>query len=153
MNQIRLERMIYGWSKWQTNVTNINNYQTYILLGIWIIKERLNLVFKNVLHNNREWSINSVCKNKLHLWVIFHWETFPVRTDTLCVCVCVCFTFGNTFLVPFPVKEDKLSLSFTYGNTFLAIEDKHCLFKLFGLQIFWLWAYPVKVISDTRRAH
>jgi hypothetical protein len=59
---------------------------------------------------------------------------FPVKEDTLSLS----FTFGNTCLVPFPVKEDKLSLSFTYGNTFLAIEDKHCLFKLFGLQIFWL---------------
>ena len=59
-------------------------------MGIWIIKERLNLVSKNVLHNNREWSVNSVCKNKLHLWVIFHWETFPVMQNKHSVCLCLC---------------------------------------------------------------
>ena len=25
--------------------------------------------------------------------------------------------------------------------------------KLFGFQIFWLWAYMIKVIPETRRAH
>jgi hypothetical protein len=40
---------------------------------------------------------------------------FPVKEDKLSLS----FTYGNTLLVPFPVKEDKLSLSFTFGNTLL----------------------------------
>lgn len=49
-------------------------------------------------------------------------------------------------MIPGMIKKYMLALCFFL---FLLQETT----KLFGFQLFWLWEYPMKVISDTGRAH
>ena len=40
-----------------------------------------------------------------------------------------------------------------YKNYTIEEEIQQMDFKLFGFPIFWYWAYPMKVIPETQRAH